>query len=80
MDSFETKKAKSPKTLKKILLGVSAVGGVGYTCLDYTDFKKENPSCGFKEYNELKISQLKEIRKKVCSFARSFLSTIEKIE
>ena len=43
MDSFETKKAKSPKTLKKILLGVSAVGGVGYTCLDYTDFKKENP-------------------------------------
>lgn len=80
MTCYETKNEKSHKTLKKILLGVSAVGGVSYTCLDYTDFKKQNPSGGFKEYSELKISQMREIRKKVCSFARNFISTIEKIE
>lgn len=78
MNSFETKKIKSYKPLKKFFLGVSAVAGASYLCCDYTDFKNENPSHGPKEYAELKFGQLQEIRTGVCSFAQHVISTIEK--
>lgn len=78
MTCYETKKAESHKPLKKIFLGLTVICGGGYVCIDFNDFRNANPSCGPKDYAEAKFKQLRETRTRVCSFARQFLSTIER--
>ena len=78
MNSFETKKQKSHENLKKIFLGLAFICGGGYVCIDYNDFRNANPSCGPKDYADLKFKQLRETQRKVCSFAQQCLTTSEK--
>ena len=77
MTCYETKNENFHKPLKKFFLGLSVIGVGGYVCLDFKDFKNSNPSCGAKDYTDLKFKQIRETGTIVCNFAHHFISKME---